>query len=84
MITRENDTLPAPVDPAERLASEVGELKLALMRVGEILAKVNHTVTMIELAERTAEHRINTLQDVADAQDRQIAALDQRLKVAGW
>lgn len=79
MIDRERDTDPVPKDPAARLAHDVAELQRALLRVGDLVGKVNHSIAMLNLAERTIEHRVNTIQDVAEVQGQTLADHERRL-----
>ncbi len=84
MTDRNADTTPAPKDPAARLAHDVAELQLAILRVGDLVSRVNQSITLLNLAERTAEHRINTLQDLAEDQNEQLEDHERRLIAAGW
>ncbi len=79
MNDRDRPTDPAPSDPYARLGQEISELKLALMRVGELAGKLNHTLSMVALAEGTLEHRVNVVTDSGVVHGQQLADHENRL-----
>jgi len=78
--TDSEGTAPAPKDPEARLAHQLAELELAVFRVGEVLDKVNHTVSLLRLSQGTSEHRLNKVQDAAEVQAEQLEDHERRLR----
>lgn len=79
MSNQDVDTERPPKDPVANLAHTVAELQLALMRVGELVGKVNHSITLLNLAENTLEHRVNVVTDSANVHALQLADHEDRL-----
>jgi hypothetical protein len=73
---RNTPTIPAPVDPESCLALDIAELKLALVRVGECIDKVNLTILKVAIAESTLEHRLNVVVDRHEDFERRILRLE--------
>jgi hypothetical protein len=77
--TDPDGTEPAPKDPEGKLSYQIAELELATYRVGELLSDVKYTLSLLRLAMRTEEHRLNKVQDAAEAHGAQLANHEGRL-----
>lgn len=73
-------TDPAPKDHEARLAQQLAELELALARVGELVGRVNHTVSLIKLAVQTTEHQVSTIREAKRNDRRWLVDLERRLR----
>ena len=76
----EHDTTPAPKDTEARLAYDLAELRLAMARVYECLERVSVSVSRIEMAELTAEHRLNVQRSKLVAGGRIVVDHERRLR----
>jgi hypothetical protein len=73
-------TEPAPKDPGAKLSYQIAELELATYRVGELLSNVKTTLSLLRLAQGTAEHRLNVVQDAAELHGVQLEDHERRLR----
>lgn len=74
------DTEPVPKDPEARLSHQIAELELAAYRIGELLSGLNHTLSLLRLAQATEEHRVNKIQDAAEVHGSQLEDHERRLR----
>jgi hypothetical protein len=77
---RDRDTEPAPADSGARLGKQLAELEIAIYRVGELLSGLQHTVSLLRLAQGTEEHRLNRIQDAASVHGEQLEDHEARLQ----
>ena len=78
--SRERDTMRAPKDPEARLAHDVAELELALVRVGELVGKVHQTVNAIKMSQLTIEHRTHAISESKRNDRRWLVDLERRVR----
>jgi hypothetical protein len=78
--TDPDGTMPAPKDPKGKLGRQLAELELAIYRVGELLHGLQQTASMLRLAQATEEHRLNTVQDVAEVHGLALEDHERRLR----
>lgn len=76
----EHDTIPAENDPERRLAQQLSELELAVMRVGELCGKVLTTVNAIKMSQLTVEHRTNVIHEAKRNDRRWLVDLERRVR----
>lgn len=75
MSDQNASTLPPPDD----LAGLMGELRASLERTSELCVKVAGRLTVLALAELTAEHRLNVVTHRVDGHDVETKDHEQRL-----
>lgn len=71
---RDRDTLPPPGD--EDLPALMRELNASLVQCSELAVRVANRLTLLEIAELTAEHRINSLTDRASDHEARLRRLE--------
>ncbi len=77
---KDRDTIPAPTDYEAKLGVQLAELELALARVGELVGRVQHTVSAIKMSQLTVEHRTHTISEAKRNDRRWLVDLERRVR----
>ena len=77
---RDRDTERAPEDFEGKLGQQLAELELACARVGELVGRVNQTVTLIKLSQLTVEHRTHAISEAKRNDRRWLVDLERRVR----
>lgn len=71
-----NDQNASTLPPPDDLKGLLGELKASLERTSELCVRVAGRLTLVELAELTAEHRLNVQRDRSDDHEERLRRLE--------